>query len=115
MSNIEEKFEENLELFEELEELDGFGMRLAKLVDQSDLNDCQLSLFIGINGETFPTIKNFVIICRALKITPEEFFRFDDDSPAETNALTLDFRKLDSKEKQHVHYIVNDIIKNRPK
>ena len=74
MSNIEEKFEENLELFEELEELDGFGMRLAKLVDQSDLNDCQLSLFIGknkgyinriINGETFPTIKNFVIICRA--------------------------------------------------
>lgn len=113
-----------LELFEELEELDGFGMRLAKLVDQSDLNDCQLSLFIGknkgyinriINGETFPTIKNFVIICRALKITPEEFFRFDDDSPAETNALTLDFRKLDSKEKQHVHYIVNDIIKNRPK
>lgn len=66
MSNIEEKFEENLELFEELEELDGFGMRLAKLVDQSDLNDCQLSLFIGknkgyinriINGETFPTIQ----------------------------------------------------------
>lgn len=49
MSNIEEKFEENLELFEELEELDGFGMRLAKLVDQSDLNDCQLSLFIGKN------------------------------------------------------------------
>ena len=52
-------------------------MRLAKLVDQSDLNDSQLSLFIGknkgyinriINGETFPTIKNFVIICRALKI-----------------------------------------------
>ena len=133
MSNNEEKFEEDFEedfeenldgLFEELEELDGFGMRLAKLVDQSDLNDSQLSLFIGknkgyinriINGETFPTIKNFVIICRALKITPEEFFRFDDDSPAETNALILDFRKLNHVEKQHVHYIVNDIIKDRPK
>ena len=133
MSNNEEKFEEDFEedfeenldgLFEDLEELDGFGMRLAKLVDQSDLNDSQLSLFIGknkgyinriINGETFPTIKNFVIICRALKKTPEEFFRFDDDSPAETNALILDFRKLNHVEKQHVHYIVNDIIKNRPK
>ena len=58
MSNNEEKFEEDFEedfeenldgLFEELEELDGFGMRLAKLVDQSDLNDSQLSLFIGKN------------------------------------------------------------------
>ena len=44
--DFEEDFEENLDgLFEELEELDGFGMRLAKLVDQSDLNDSQLSLF----------------------------------------------------------------------
>lgn len=121
MTNIEEDFEEDIDgLFEELEEVDGFGMRLAKLVDQSDLNDCQLSLFIGknkgyinriINGEAFPTIKNFVIICRALNITPEEFFRYDDDSPIETNKLMLDIRKLDYMEKKHVHNIVKDIIK----
>lgn len=108
----------------EFEELNNFGVRLAKLMEQQNINARQLSFSIGLNesyitpilnGKTFPQMENFIRICRALKITPEEFFRFDDDSPAETNALILDFRKLDSKEKQHVHYIVNDIIKNRPK
>lgn len=84
------------------------------------LNDRQLSIFIGknagyinkiINGETFPTIKSFIIICKALKITPEEFFRYDDDSPVETNKLMLDIRKLDNIEKKHVHNIVKDILK----
>lgn len=123
MDNIEKTFEEEKEsdeFIEKLVELDGFSIRLAKLIDQSELNDRQLSIFIGknagyinkiINGETFPTIKSFIIICKALKITPEEFFRYDDDSPVETNKLILDIRKLDYMEKKHVHNIVKDIIK----
>ncbi len=106
--------------FEEFEELSGFGMRLAKLIDQSDLNDRQLSLMIGkndgyinriINGEAFPTIRSLVIICRALKITVEDFFRYDDDSPIKTNNLMQDIRKLDYMEKKHIHDIVKDLIK----
>lgn len=113
MDNIEEKFEIK-------KDLNGFGIRLGRLITHSDLNDRQLSVLIGknagyinriINGETFPTIKSFIIICKALKITPEEFFRYDDDSPVETNKLMLDIRKLDNIEKKHVHNIVKDIIK----
>ena len=74
-----DKLEELERLAENFKELDGFGIRLAKLINQSDLNDRQLSIFIGksdgyinkiINGETFPTLRSFIIICRALKITP---------------------------------------------
>lgn len=99
---------------------ENFVYRIMQLQKQNNLNDHELSRLLGyitpiLNGKTFPQMENFIRICRALKITPEEFFRFDDDSPAETNALTIDIRKLDYMEKQHVHYIVNDIIKNRPK
>ncbi len=111
---------EELDVYaEKYEELDGFGMRLAKLINQSDLNDRQLSILIGkndgyinkiINGETFPTLKSFVIICRALKITPEEFFRYDDDSPYATRELIKDVRKLNYKQKEYLHYIIKEII-----
>lgn len=104
MNKLEELDKSN----EDLEELNGFGMRLAKLINNSDLNDRQLSIFIGksdgyinkiINGETFPTLKSFVIICRALKITPEEFFRYEDDDPVTTNELIRDISKLNYKQK----------------
>lgn len=113
------KLEELDKSDEDLEELNGFGMRLAKLINHSDLNDRQLSIFIGksdgyinkiINGETFPTLKSFVIICRALKITPEEFFRYEDDDPVTTNELIRDISKLNYKQKKYIHCIIKEII-----
>lgn len=104
----------------EFDELNNFGIRLAKIMNQQKVNARQLSCSLGLNesyitpilnGKTFPQMENFIRICKALKITPEEFFRYDDDSPVETNELILDIRKLDYMEKQHVHNIIKDIIK----
>lgn len=102
----------------EYEELNKFGLRLAKLMQQKGINARQLSFAIGcnesyitpiINGKSFPKMENFIKICKVLKITPQEFFNYNDECPTVTNDLIKEIQKLDYKQTDYLRLFIKQI------
>jgi DNA-binding helix-turn-helix protein len=102
----------------EFEELNKFGLRLAKLMQQNNINARQLSFAIGcnenyitpiLNGKSFPKMENFIKICKALKITPQEFFNYDDECPLITNELVEELKKLDYKQTDYLRLFIKQM------
>lgn len=97
-----------------------FAERLAKLrIDKGvSARDMSLSLGQGAgyinnieNKNNLPSMTSFFYICEYFGITPQEFFDYDNESPALTKELFEAIKKLDYMETTHVLDIVKDINK----
>lgn len=101
-------------------EEDKFAKRLTKLRQQKGVSARDMSLSIGQsagyinkieNGKALPSMMGFFYICEYFKISPEEYFRYDTESPKLMNDLIKAIEKLSPKQAEHILQIVNDIIK----
>ena len=94
-----------------------FRERLTQLRQKKDVSAREMSLAIGQNpsyinrienGKSLPGMDKFFYICEYLRITPEEFFRFDVTSPREYSEVSERFQTLD----EDVREAMNLLLKN---
>ncbi len=99
-----------------------FVKRLIDLRIQKNVSAREMSYSIGqcdsyINKiethKALPSMMGFFYICEYLKITPKEFFDYENDSPSLTNELITEIKKLDYKQTKHILAIIKDLNKNR--
>lgn len=99
-----------------------FVYRIMQLQRQRNLNDNELSRLLGyktnnmnkiINFVSFPRMEKFFDLCDFFNITPEEFFRYDDENPKSTNKLYNKIEKLNEEERNIIEYIINSFDNNK--
>ncbi len=97
-----------------------FIQRLTNLRLQKNISAREMSLSIGQcagyinnieNGNNLPSMMGFFYICEYLKITPKEFFDYENDSSSLTNELITEIKKLDYKQTEHILAVIKDINK----
>lgn len=80
-----------------------FAERLSTLRMQKNVSAREMSLAIGQNdsyinrienGKAFPSMQVFFYICEYLKITPQEFWKFEDECPQKTAELLEALKKF---------------------
>lgn len=99
-----------------------FAKRLSALRQQKGVSARDMSLSLGQsdsyinqieNRKSLPSLTVFFYICEYFKITPKEFFDYENENPIISRELADEIRKLDYKETIHVLDIVKDITKKR--
>lgn len=95
-----------------------FPERLTQLRLEKNVSARDMSLSLGQsdsyinkieNRRTMPSMAVFFYICEYLGITPQEFFDTDTASPAKTNLLETEIRKLSPKKTEHLLQLVKDL------
>lgn len=96
--------------------------RLIELRQQKNVSARDMSLSLGQsdgyinkieNRKSMPSLFGFFCICEYFGITPKEFFDYETESPAISNALSDEIRRLDYAESMHILEVVRDINKRR--
>lgn len=86
---------------------DALRQRLTDLRIKAGMSEYQLSLSLGLSkgyiqqissGKALPSMKHFFDICEYFKITPSEFFDFENKDPQLTRALVNSAHGLDEKQ-----------------
>lgn len=99
-----------------------FVKRLIELRQQKNVSARDMSLSLGQsdgyinkieNRKSMPSLFGFFCICEYFGITPKEFFDYETESPAISNALSDEIRRLDYSESMHILEVVRDINKRR--
>lgn len=81
--------------------------RLTDLRLKAGVSEYQLSLSLGLSkgyvqqissGKAFPSMRHFFDICEYFKISPSEFFDFENKDPQLTRELMSATRSLDEKQ-----------------
>ena len=97
-----------------------FANRLAQLRVAKGLSAREMSLSIGQsetyinvieNKKNFPSMMGFFYICEYLKITPREFFDFDNKDPERLNEIIEYLKKVDVKQLDNLLGIIKGLIK----
>lgn len=96
-------------------ESDKFSNRLLQLLEHNNLSARHLSISLGfnegyinriINRKTYPNIVIFFEICDFFRITPKEFFDYDNESPDTTRQLLEALTKIDKETLVHLTAII---------
>lgn len=96
-----------------------FAHRLTSLRTQRNISARDMSLSLGQNPgyintienrKAFPTMINFFYICEFLKVTPQEFFDFDNKSPQQYNKLLEDLKQLPPVQLDALEVIIKAIV-----
>ena len=97
-----------------------FVERLIKLRLKKGVSAREMSLALGQsesyinkieNHKSLPAMSVFFYICEYFKITPIEFFDYENEDPKLSEELITELRKLDYAETKHLLEIVKDINK----
>lgn len=97
-----------------------FVERLIKLRLKKGVSAREMSLALGQsesyinkieNHKSLPAMSVFFYICEYFKITPIEFFDYENEDPKLSEELMAELRKLDYAETKHLLEIVKDINK----
>ena len=95
-----------------------FPERLTQLRLEKNVSARDMSLSLGQsdsyinkieNRRTMPSMAGFFYICDYLGITPQEFFDAGTASPAKSNALEAEIRRLSPQKAQHLLALVKDL------
>lgn len=95
-----------------------FAERLSTLRMQKNVSAREMSLAIGQNdsyinrienGKAFPSMQVFFYICEYLKITPQEFWNFEDESPIKTDELLKALKKFSPEQLDALLNLVNKV------
>lgn len=106
----------------EHENVEKFVRRLTELRQQRNVSARDMSLSLGQNESyinkienqrSMPSLFGFFCICEYFGITPKEFFDYETESPAISNTLSDEIRRLDYAESMHILEVVRDINKRR--
>lgn len=98
--------------------MDYISNRLSQLRIAKGVSAREMSIAIGQNqnyingienGKTLPSMLAFFYICEYLKITPCDFFSYQNSSPAESSELISIIQTLDSKDLALVDTLVKRI------
>ena len=98
--------------------IDFFYRRLTTLRIQKGVSARDMSLSLGQsesyinkieNKHTLPSLSGFLYICEYLKISPQEFFDEDNQSPCMSNELVSEFKKLSPTHAEHILQIIKDL------
>jgi len=80
-----------------------FGLKIAKLRYQRGYTARELSLSLGFNssymsnienGDAYPSMEKFFLICNELGIRPIDFFAYDLDMNDGSEKLKLEFSNI---------------------
>ena len=97
-----------------------FANRLAQLRIAKGVSAREMSLSIGQsetyinvieNKKNFPSMMCFFYICEYLKISPREFFDFDNKDPEKLNEIIECLKKVDVKQLDNLLGIIKGLIK----
>lgn len=100
-----------------------FSKRMALLRQNKGISARDMSLSLGLSHnyihnieseKNYPTMLNFFYICEYLKITPEEFFNYGQQTPELDNELYAEIQKLDMKSKEYYLNLIRE-TNNRPR
>ena len=92
--------------------------RISELRTQRGISARDMSLSLGQsesyinkieNHRTLPSLTGLFYICEYLGITPEEFFRVEDNSPEKSKKLMAEFARLKPEFADHVLQLVTDL------
>lgn len=95
-----------------------FIKRLVKLRMDRGVSARDMSLSLGQNhgyitsienGNALPSMTGFFYICEYLKVTPAEFFDFDNRNPSKLNEILCDLKRLSSDKLEHISVIIKDL------
>lgn len=99
---------------------ENFVYRIMQLQKQNNLNDHELSRLLGykannmnkiINFVSLPRMEKFFELCDFFNISPEEFFRYNDEDPKWTDQTFKRLQNLNEEERKIIDYI--RIIRNK--
>ena len=99
-----------------------FALRIAALRLQKNVSSRNMSLSLGLNEGyinrienncSYPSMQSFFYICEYFRITPMEFFDFDNKYPKETNRLLKKVKSLDYKQRNLIIELVKYMKKGR--
>jgi transcriptional regulator with XRE-family HTH domain len=65
------------------------------------------------NYKTLPSMQSFFYICEFLKVTPQEFFDYENNNPIKNNDLINDLKRLDEKSLSHVTGIIKELARKK--
>lgn len=95
-----------------------FAPRLISLRTKKNVSAREMSLAIGQSpsyitsiesGKALPSMSSFFFICDYLKITPSEFFDFNNSNPQLHRQLCNDIMKFDSETIEALAKFVNKV------
>ena len=98
-----------------------FVNRLIELRQQKGVSARDMSLSLGQsesyinkieNHKSLPSLTGFFYICEFFRITPNEYFNYDNKNPTLTNEFIKEFYKLKSSESKHILEIIKDLNKD---
>ena len=93
-----------------------FADRLSELRIEKGVSARDMSLSLGQNsgyinhienGQTLPSMTAFFNICEYFSITPQQFFAFDQSSPALSNELISNLSNLTREELECLRVIIH--------
>ena len=94
--------------------------RISELRIQRGVSARDMSLSLGQsesyinkieNRRTLPSLTGLFYICEYFGITPEEFFRFDDEAPEKSKKLYAEIARLKPEYAEHLLQIIEDLNK----
>lgn len=94
---------------------ENFVYRIMQLQKQNNLNDHELSRLLGykannmnkiINFVSLPRMEKFFELCDFFNISPEEFFRYNDEDPKWTDQTFKRLQNLNEEERKIIDYIL---------
>ncbi len=97
-----------------------FGNRVTQLRIKNNVSARDMSLSLGQsesyinkieNSKSFPSMEMFFYICEYLKISPKEFFDYDNKNPALSKEFIDDLLKVDETYIKNLHEIVKGLHK----
>lgn len=93
-----------------------------QLQKQNNLNDHELSRLLGykannmnkiINFVSLPRMEKFFELCDFFNISPEEFFRYNDEDPKWTDQTFNRLQNLNEEERKIIDYILTTFENNK--
>ncbi len=97
-----------------------FALRLARLREKKGVSARAMSLDIGQNpayinsieiGKAKPSLDGIFAICDYLKISPKDFFDFENPNPTKLDAIIGDLKKLDDRQLETIATLVKGLAK----
>ena len=101
-----------------MEYIDWFRRRITELRIQKGVSARDMSLSLGQsesyinkieNKRTLPSMGGFFYICEYFEISPEEFFKTQNEAPKKIRECIVELEKLKPEHIDHILQIIKDI------
>ena len=87
--------------------------RIAQLRMQKNVSARDMSLTLGQNNSSLPSLQGLFYICEYFGITPQQFFDDGNAYPVQLADLVEDMKKLDAASLEHIAAIVKEMVGNK--